>query len=136
MAKKKEMFCYVCKDLVHHKEHYVQLSTYNRKTESKALPDDHNYFHMRCFSEYINKKINDRARQQVKDMQSKAMQIFQSPEIMSVLKNVKGIETLQNMVNLNLDKNKDIIVDKERVKKKIYDVRRKARRKRKRKTTL
>jgi hypothetical protein len=136
MVKKKDMICYVCKDVVAHNEHYVQLSTYNRKIESKALPDDHNYFHMRCFKEFFDKRVNDRAREQVQFMQQKALEVMKNPLIANVINNFKGAEALKDMLNTDLTKKKDIVVTKEKVVEKIYDDRRKARRKRKRKTSL
>lgn len=111
-----EMICFECNKKINTTEHLVQLSTYNRYLGKEKLQDDHHYFHFRCFVDNFNKNVERKARQQVQFMQSKALEVFNNPQIKSILSNISGTETLYTMLNTDLNEK---IVPKEKVIKKL-----------------
>ena len=93
MVSKKEVqiVCEFCKkEIFISKEPYVKLSTYNMR----GMDDEHDYFHLQCWSEYFNSKVLEKAKVQLKIMQDRAMSILKTPMISSLLSNIQGTEQL------------------------------------------
>jgi hypothetical protein len=79
--------CFECSKFIDPtKDHYVQLSTYNRSFS----PDDHAFFHFQCWADYFNKRVENKMRANVRFMQEKAINLFNSPQIKSLLDQVAG----------------------------------------------
>lgn len=94
------------------KDHYVQLSTYNRVIS----PDDHAYFHFQCWVTYFNKRVENKMKANVRFMQDQAMNLFNSPQIKILLDQIQGSGIALNMLKtpLNVDP-----VLKQKIKKKL-----------------
>lgn len=87
--------CYYCSKLVDtSKDHYVQLSTYNRSNS----PDDHNYFHFQCFCNYFNKCVEKKMMANMNLIQNKAREVLVHPMIRGMLIKLNGAEAL-NLVS-------------------------------------
>lgn len=80
------------------KQHYVQLSTYNRVTS----PDDHAYFHFSCWVDYFNKRVDNKMRSNIQFMQEKALGLFNSPMIKEALSKISGSQIALNMASIPL----------------------------------
>jgi len=109
------------------KDHYVQLSTYNREIS----PDDHAFFHFQCWVDYFNKRVENKMKANVRFMQERALQLFDNPMIKSLLEQVQGSEIALNMLKTPI--NTDVLVSKEKVKKQIQNDRKQKRAGKKRK---
>jgi hypothetical protein len=119
MAKTKERkiigkCCINCDKFIDPKEKYVDLATYNLEHVS----DDHQYFHFQCFIDYFNERVRKKAMASIKMMQEKAINIFESPLIKSLISQVQGSEVALKMLHTPLD---DKVVSKKIVIKKIKD---------------
>lgn len=115
-----DKICHTCKKGINLKiDHYVQLSTMNRKKS----PDDHAFFHFQCFVDYINKKVEDKAREQVKMMQQKALQVFDHPIMRDLLSKVQGSDGVMTMLQTPLISKSSIL--KKKVEDKLTNDRRK-----------
>lgn len=99
------------------KDHHVQLHTLNRAVS----PDDHAYFHFQCWVDYFNKRVENKMRANVSMMQEKALSLFNNPMIKQALSQIQGSEIALNMASMPLTKQ----IDKERVKAKIHNDRKK-----------
>lgn len=107
MAKKKEikkgkkncMFCSKKINLDDKEQQYVLLGTYNRIKK----PDDEQYFHFVCFVDWFNQRVLEKAKNNVKAMQEKAMGLFNHPIIKGVLSQIQGSGNILSMLNTPLE---------------------------------
>lgn len=107
--RKEKRKCLECKKFIDlSKDHYVLLATINR---SKS-PDEFVYFHINCWVDYFNKRVENKMRENVKFMQEKALSVFNSPEIKPLLNDIMGSQVAMNMLQIPLDTNKVITTDK------------------------
>ncbi len=115
MAKKsennegKETICYKCNEQVDKEnDKYVLLGTYNKgKTESEL------YFHFYCFKEWYDKKVSEKARNNVSSMQGMAQNLFGKLSKGGFFNGVSGVNQLGNLLGTDLSKSKK---DKEKEK--------------------
>lgn len=122
--------CVACGNFIDTKlHHYIQISTYNRSHS----PDDHVFFHFNCWVEYFNARVKKKAEIMVSFMQNKAIQVFDSPMIQSILQSVKGSDRLGNMLKIPLG---DKVVPKKIVISKIQNDRKQKRSGKKRKAQM
>lgn len=127
MVKEKKNICLQCSEKIDPKEHSVCISTYNRFDGEKGnLPDDHTWFHFYCFVDYWNERAEKKARAQVQYLQSKALEVFNNPEIRSILSKIKGTDNIFTMLNTDLSEKP---VPLEKVLEKLRNDRRKTKRK-------
>jgi hypothetical protein len=132
MKKEGSKHCAVCKKKISlNKNHFILVGTYNRETK----PDDEVFFHFQCWVEYFNKRVNERARQNVMGIQEKALKILENPEIKSILSQIQGSDQLVGMLQTPLQKEHFELYHKQKIQKlkKIMNNDRKKRRKTNRK---
>ena len=79
------------------KEKYILLGTYNGL---KATQE--NWFHMHCFKEWYDQKVQEKAKNIVQSMQKKAMGLMQG--LQGIMGNVQGFDQLGSILNIDLDK--------------------------------
>ena len=118
MVSKKEVqnVCEFCnKEIFISKEPYVKLSTCNMR----GMDDEHDYFHLQCWSKYFNSKVLEKAKVQLQIMQDRAMSILKTPMIASLLSNIQGTDQLFQIVETPLSPKFE--VDNPEKKKKIKD---------------
>lgn len=96
-GKKHCLFCSNKIDLK--KDNFVLVGTYNRVSK----PNDEQYFHFLCWVDYFNQCVLNTARANVKFMQGKAMQLFNSPVMKSLLSQIQGSEQVLNMLQIPLE---------------------------------
>ena len=107
-----EAVCYHCKKPISIiKDHYVEVSTYNRLMSEDA----HDYFHMPCWISYFNGCVERAKAQSQGRMQSQAiMQLLDDPKIQEMMQLV--------VQSIPKDKNEEL---KQKIKKKENDRRKK-----------
>lgn len=116
-----EVICIKCnEDIDTKKDHYVMVSTFNRKKS----PDDHSPFHFQCWVDYFNKKAMERAKHNIQIMQKKSLEVANSPLMKGILSQIGGFSQINSMLNMPLeDEGEQKILDK--VTDKIQNDRRK-----------
>lgn len=124
--------CRHCGKEVKKKDHQVVLSTLNRPNNNK---DDHKYFHFQCFVSFWNEGVNKKVRSEVEKMRVMAFGILENPMIRGVIDKVGGGEQLQEVLGKSLIKDPVVqVVNKQEVKKKIDNERKKRERKTKKRS--
>lgn len=114
VIKKESKKCLNCSKIINPKlDYYVQIGTHNIPSGAK---DDIQQFHFMCWVEYFNKCVEKKARHNIQIMQSKAMQVFNSPMIKSLLSQVKGSDQVLQMLGTPLEQNKVLILKAEKTK--------------------
>lgn len=98
----KETICNQCNEQVDKKnDKYVLLGTYDKgETESES------YFHYYCFKEWYDKKVSEKARNNVSSMQGMAQNLFGKLSQGGFFKGVSGVNQLGNMLGTDLSKSK------------------------------
>jgi len=105
MVNKKLVKCYICeKDIDKEKEKYVILGTYE-KTEFLCQED---FFHIKCFKRWFDKKVNEKSRASISNMQKKAVSLFDNMKGLMGNNNMEGMGfggmNLKKMLGVNLEK--------------------------------
>jgi len=77
------------------KDHLVRISTLNRISRG----DHDDYFHFACWINYFNSRVENKMKANIQFMQKKALSLFNSPALSSVLGNLQGTEMLGKMLN-------------------------------------
>ena len=98
------LICDYCKQDILKKEKYVSLRTFDR---ARCIEDK--CWHFQCFIDWYNKKVYEKSKNTVKDMQKMALKLFKSPQIQEVIAGTIGGETLGRMLNTDLDGKNDKI---------------------------
>lgn len=128
--------CLKCKRVVKKNEHQVVISTLNRATK----PDDYVYFHFKCWSDFFQESVNNKARAEVEKMRLVAFNLLENPMIRSVVEKIGGGEQLSAILNKPLVPPQVIQItpvkqiNKKEVAKRIEDDRKKRARKTKRRS--
>ena len=100
MVNKTVKKCVHCQDEINLlKEKYVLLGTY----QVKDILDE-SYFHMNCFKQYFNKKIEDKA----KSLGNKGNSMDMMKNINGMVKALGGIENLPNLLGGVLGEKTDL----------------------------
>jgi hypothetical protein len=123
MAKKEIKKCLNCKKEISENNNYTQILSFSNGKITENV-----YFHMSCWKDCFNQKVNEKMKNQVKFIQDQAVHLFDHPMIKGLLEQVKGSKMTLNMLKLPL--NPDKLVSKELVKRKIQDGRKKRSQKR------
>ena len=123
---------YCSKNISLKDEQFVLIGTYNRVQK----PDDEQYFHFTCFVDWFNQKVKQKAENNVKMMQGKAMELFNNPMIKGMLSQIQGSGNVLSMLStpLEIDIPKIDVVNK--ISEKIKDERTKKRSGKNRKTQV
>lgn len=136
MEKQKRKYekCFKCQKQINKEvDHYVQISTFNRKNpvNNKPLPDDHLYFHINCWANYFNELVTKKAMEKLQMAQSKAMGML--APMMQMLKGFNGLMPFgESDAPLS-----SLVISKSRIKQKIENDRKEKReKKRSRKAQL
>ena len=95
--KKDAWYCLVCEKIIEEKERYVLLGTYENK---KVIEE--RYFHIKCFSNWFNQRVNDKARKSMAQLQEKAMGMASS--LKNLVGNIGGLDQVQKLLGLDLKK--------------------------------
>jgi len=77
---------------------HVLLGTYNGDRV-----EDESYFHFACFVKWYNQRVSEKAKNSVKNIQSKVQGLMDNPKIAGLLSMVGGTEKLKGMLSTNLD---------------------------------
>ena len=64
--------------------------------------DDETYFHFKCFVEWYNKKVSEKAKNTTSKMQEKVQGLIANPQISGMLNSIGGIDKIKGMLNTNL----------------------------------
>jgi len=96
-VKKDVWYCLVCGRKIEEKERYVLLGTY----EDKKIIEER-YFHIKCFGEWFNKKVNEKARNSIQKMQQGAISLMENLKGITV--GFGGMDKLQSMLGIDLDR--------------------------------
>lgn len=102
-------------------EQFVLLGTYNRVQK----PDDETYFHFTCFVDWFNQRVKQKAENNVKMMQEKAMSLFNNPMIKGVLSQISGSGNVLSMLSTPLETDIPKIEVINKISEKIKDDRKK-----------
>ena len=90
--------CNHCEKLIDlEKDKYILLGTYTGKDV-----DDESYYHFKCFVEWYNKKVLEKAKNNTSKIQEKMKELIANPQIAGILGNVGGIDKIKDMLNTNL----------------------------------
>ncbi len=101
MVKKSVKICKECeKEIDLSIDKHVLLGTY-----SGEKTDDESYFHFKCFVSWYNKKVSEKAKNSVGQMQGQVQKLISNPQIAGLLANVKGIGKIKDMLGTNLNLN-------------------------------
>ena len=101
MIDKKKVCIHCNKQINLNEDKHVLLGTYDGE-----LILNETYFHQSCFNEWYNKKVSEKARNMVKTVQSKAMDLFSGVQKLVGTGGDKGFSKLGGMIGLDLEKNK------------------------------
>lgn len=115
--------CYLCSAKINiskEKDHHVQVHTINRPTKC----DDHTYWHFQCWTDYFNSRVEKRMKENIRNIQAKAVEVFNSPMLKGLLSQVQGSKMVLQMLEHPISDN-TAFVSKEKVKKKIQNDRKK-----------
>lgn len=110
----KKKICKKCKQEIKKKEKFVLLGTY----EDKKVWDE-SFFHFKCFVEFYNKKVEEKARNIVQGMQKTAQGLLGN--IINNVGNFQGADQLGSMLNIDLNKEipkEDLGIEDNKKKKK------------------
>ena len=96
MEQKKE--CFYCKENIDiKKDKYTLLGTYSGENI-----EDESYFHFKCFVEWYNKKVSEKAKNSIRELQNKVQGLISNPQIANVLKGIGGVDKVESMLNFDL----------------------------------
>lgn len=88
--------CNQCDEGICPDDKYVLLVTIHKDKRDETC------FHFKCFVKFWNARIEEKAREIVKKMQSQALGLF--AKVKDSVPNFKGMDQLGNMLNLDLNK--------------------------------
>jgi hypothetical protein len=102
------------------KDNFVLVATCNRVSK----PDDEAYFHFVCWVDYFNQCVLNKARNNIRMIQSKAMELFNNPVMKGLLSQIQGSGQIMSMLQMPLQERADpVLVSK--ISQKIQNDRKK-----------